>query len=100
MSTEIVTTTAAVAGLAALLPYLRRRLQLSKAKHLSLAGHSRMAKRVARLVPGYAFDESRFFAADGAPPDVHAQRRAGFDRLAAALRERSPQTLALITDCP
>ena len=95
MSTEIVTTTAAVAGLAALLPYLRRRLQLSKAKHPSLAGHSRMAKRVARLVPGYAFDESRFFAADGAPPDVQAQRRAGFDRLAAALRERSPQTLTL-----
>ena len=30
------------------------RLQLSKAKHPSLAGHSRMAKRVARLVPFYS----------------------------------------------
>ena len=59
----------------ALLPAARRRLQLSRAKHRSLAGHSRMAKRLARWVPGYAYDEAQFFEADGAPDDVGAQRR-------------------------
>ncbi len=42
--------------LAGLIPKVRRRLQLSRAKHRSLAGHSRMAKRIAGLIPGYAYD--------------------------------------------
>ena len=33
-------------------------------------GHSRMAKRVAAQVPGYAYDEAQFFASDGAPGGV------------------------------
>jgi glutamate-1-semialdehyde 2,1-aminomutase len=33
-----------------------------------------MAKRVAALVPGYAYDEARFFGADDAPPEVQARR--------------------------
>ncbi len=84
---------------AAALPYAAyrgwRRLQLSRAKHPSLAGHSLWAKRIGRLIPGYSYDESRFFTADGAPPEVVALRRAGFDRLSRQLRERSPKTLAL-----
>jgi glutamate-1-semialdehyde 2,1-aminomutase len=40
---------------------------------LAKPGHSRMAKRVAAWVPGYAYDEARFFAADGAPPEVRGQ---------------------------
>ncbi|MFZ4759553.1 MAG: glutamate-1-semialdehyde 2,1-aminomutase, partial [Burkholderiaceae bacterium] len=48
-------------------PRAKRRLELSRAKHRSLAGHSRMAKRVASLIPGYAYDEARFFGSDGAP---------------------------------
>lgn len=83
------------AALASALPMARRRLQLSRAKHPSLTGHSRMAKRVAALVPGYSYDEARFFAADGAPAEVVAQRRAGFERLAALFRQRHPRTLAL-----
>ena len=59
-----------------------RRLLLSRAKHPSLQGHVRLAKRLARLVPFYEYAGERFFASDGAPPDVAAQRRTGFDRLA------------------
>ena len=46
----------AASGLAWLAPKAWRRLQLSRAKHRSLAGHSRMAKRLATWLPGYAYD--------------------------------------------
>lgn len=71
-----------------------RRLQLSRAKHRSLAGHARIAKRVASMLPGYAFDEARFFAADDAPPEVVRRRREGFEQLAGALARRSPKSIA------
>lgn len=80
--------------LAGLIPKLRRRLQLSRAKHRSLAGHSRMAKRIAGLIPGYAYDEARFFAADGAPEAVQARRRQGFTALAQALAQAHPRSIA------
>lgn len=64
----------AVAAGAAVLPKIRARLTLSRAKHRSLAGHSRMAKRIARLIPFYEYDEYGFFRADDAPESV-AQRR-------------------------
>ena len=83
---------AAVAGT---LPRLHRRLALSRAKHPSLTGHSRMAKRVARLLPGYAYGDEDFFRADDAPPEVVAQRRAGLARLAEQVSGRCPQTLAM-----
>ena len=73
-------------GAAALVTSLGRiktRLELSKAKHPSLSGHSRMARRVARLIPFYEYDEARFFASDDAPEDVVRTRRAAaFDRAA------------------
>lgn len=77
---------------------LRQRVQLSRAKHRSLAGHSRMARRMARLVPDYAFDEAAFFAADGAPDDIAAQRRAGFGVLSALYSERFAKTAAYTAD--
>ncbi len=88
-------TVLAIAALLAGLPLARRRLELSMAKHPSLTGHSRMARRVAGLIPGYAYDEERFFASDGAPAEVQAQRRAGFQRLAATLAARHPKSVAL-----
>jgi len=95
MSAELVMASAALAlTLPVALRKAWRRLLLSRGKHRSLAGHSRMAKRIARLVPGYSYDEAQFFAADGAPPDVQAQRYAGLQRLSHALQVRSPQTLA------
>ena len=84
----------AVAAVAAL-SRLKPRLELSKAKHPSLSGHARMARRIAALVPYYEYDESRFFRCDNAPDEIAAQRRAGFMRLAALYRERYAKTAAL-----
>jgi len=86
---------AGVAAVAAALPRLKRRLELSRAKHPSLTGHSRMAKRVARLIPFYEYDEARFFNADGAPDDVVALRRQGFANLAELFRTRFARSAAL-----
>jgi glutamate-1-semialdehyde 2,1-aminomutase len=94
---ETLTLSALALGVLALLPAARRRLQLSRAKHRSLAGHSRMAKRLARWVPGYAYDEAQFFVADGAPDDVGAQRRAALQRLGAEFDQRFAKTLAATT---
>ena len=91
---ETLTLSALALGVLALLPAARQRLQLSRAKHRSLAGHSRMAKRLARWVPGYAYDEAQFFAADGAPAEVAAQRRAALQRLGAEFDTRFAKTLA------
>ena len=77
------------------LPRAKRRLELSQAKHRSLAGHSRMAKRIAALIPGYAYDEDRFFASDNAPADVVARRREGFAQLAALYTGRYAQSAAM-----
>ncbi|MFN5724743.1 MAG: glutamate-1-semialdehyde 2,1-aminomutase, partial [Betaproteobacteria bacterium] len=64
------------AALAAwLAPKARRRLQLSRAKHRSLTGHSRMAKRLASWLPGYRLEEDAFFGADGADAALQLQRR-------------------------
>ncbi len=82
----------ALGALAWTLPRAKRRLELSRAKHRSLAGHSRMAKRIASLIPGYAYDEARFFASDNAPADVVAQRRKGFAQLAALYASRYAQS--------
>ncbi len=70
----------------------RMRLQLSRAKHPSLQGHARMARRVARLLPFYEYGEDAFFSCDGASADVVLRRRAGFDRVAALLAARAPHT--------
>ena len=74
---------------------LRARLQLSKAKHRSLAGHPRIARFVGSLVPYYQYDEARFFSADAAPEAVIAQRRADFARLSELYRKRFANTLQL-----
>ena len=81
MDQTVVAYAVAIAALAVSLPAARRRLQLSLAKHRSLAGHSKMARRVAAWVPGYAYDDARFFNADQASPETEARRRTGFRRL-------------------
>ena len=85
------------AGTAAALgiPALKARLELSRAKHPSLAGHARLARRLAALIPGYAYGEERFFCADGAPAEIEARRRAAFARLSALYAEKFVKTLAL-----
>ncbi len=82
-------------GLLALsLPKAWRRLQLSRAKHPSLAGHGRMSRRLARLVPFYEYPENLAFGVDGAPADIVARRRTAFDALREELRVKSPNTRA------
>ncbi len=84
-----------LATLAASIPMLKQRLELSRAKHPSLNGHSRMAKRVARLMPFYAFDEARFFNSDNAPPDIAARRHAALMRLSETFEHRFPKSIAM-----
>src|SRR6266702_974679 len=78
----------AVMATAAAYPKLRARLALSRAKHGSLAGHSKMSRRVARLIPFYEFDINDFFRSDGAPAALATQRQDGFFRLARLYRDR------------
>jgi len=83
----------AAAALATSLVALRRRLQLSKAKHPSLTGHSHMARRVASFVPFYEYSEAELFRTDDAPDEIAARRRAGFMRLAALYQQRFAETI-------
>ncbi len=78
----------AVAATAVVAPRVRARWALSRAKHRSLAGHSKMSRLAARLIPFYEFDIGDFFRSDGAPAEVAVTRRDGFFRLAALYKER------------
>ena len=82
-------------GMAVAVPLARRRLELSMAKHPSLAGHARLARRLASLVPRYAYDEERFFASDGAPDEIVARRRHGFRQLADRLATKHARSVDL-----
>src|SRR5215470_17873977 len=80
-----------VAGAIVLVLLVRKaqlRLELSRAKHRSLAGHSKWSRRLAKLLPFYEYDETEFFRVDDAPDDIAARRRAGFMRLASVYAQR------------
>jgi glutamate-1-semialdehyde 2,1-aminomutase len=77
---------------------LKARLQLSRAKHRSLAGHARLARRVAALVPYYEYGPAEFFGSDDAPQHIVGRRRAGFARLADVYRTRFARTAALTAE--
>jgi glutamate-1-semialdehyde 2,1-aminomutase len=81
--------------LAILLRRMQLRLALSRAKHRSIAGHSRFARRIAALIPYYEFDGAAFFSADDAPPEIAAKRRAGFKRLSTLYAQRFARGVAL-----
>jgi glutamate-1-semialdehyde 2,1-aminomutase len=72
---------------------LRKRLELSQAKHPSLSGHARIARRLARFVPFYEYDAERFFCSDGAPHHIAARRRAGFNELSQIYQTRFAETI-------
>lgn len=71
----------------------RARAELSLAKHRSLAGHPRMARRIAAMLPSYSYTEDLAFAVDGAPPAVAAQRKAAFAALVARGQQRYAKSL-------
>ena len=92
MNGAIIGLALAAATLVLLLQRARQRLALSRAKHRSLAGHARIGRRIAALVPFYDYDEPQFFRADDAPEAIAQQRRTGFLRLSALFQERFART--------
>src|SRR6267154_1813571 len=89
--------TAATAAAAAF-PKLQARLALSRAKHRSLTGHSKMSRTIARLIQFYEFDIDDFFRSDGAPAAIGAQRQDGFFRLARLYQERYAKGRAMTSE--
>src|SRR5262245_7502103 len=73
---------------------VRNRFLLSRAKHRSLGGHSRISQRLAKLLPFYEYDEAQVFSSDGAPAEIADLRRAGFMRLSALYAQRFARTAA------
>lgn len=84
----------AVAVTAAVAPKVKARIELSRAKHRSLAGHSKMSRRISKWVPRYEFDINDFFKSDGAPAEVATRRQDGFFRLGALYQERFAKSRA------
>ena len=60
---------------------VRHRVELSLAKHRSLAGHPRWAKRISAWLPAYSYRDADVFELDGATPAVVDGRRRAFDTL-------------------
>jgi glutamate-1-semialdehyde 2,1-aminomutase len=76
------------AALAASLTRIKQRLDLSRAKHGSIAGHVRLSRLLASFIPYYEYSEPEFFCSDDAPVEIAGRRRDGFTRLAALYRTR------------
>lgn len=73
------------------------RLRLSRAKHPSLAGHARMSRRVAGLLPYYEYPLELVFRCDSAPEHIASKRQSAFTALAERLREKAPQSVDFAT---
>ena len=72
---------------------IKARGELSLAKHRSLAGHPRMARRLAALLPSYRYSDEEVFGVDGAPADIVARRQQSFNILVAEIGARFPKSL-------
>jgi len=87
--------TGGAVALSGLLTKLKTRLDLSRAKHRSVTGHARIARRVAALIPFYEYDENRFFRSDDPPEEIAVRRHDGFMRLSRLYQQRFAATSAL-----
>jgi len=87
---------AAVGSAAALagLQKVRARVELSLAKHRSLAGHPRTARRIAGWLPTYYYGAEQALGVDGAPAAVIALRKQSIERLVAHARQHYAKSLA------
>ncbi|QEE39941.1 MULTISPECIES: aminotransferase class III-fold pyridoxal phosphate-dependent enzyme [unclassified Methylobacterium] len=94
MSALLATLSATAAAALFALPKAAQRLQLSRAKHPSLTGHARMARRVAGLIPHYAYSQRAFFRSDDPDETVALRRENGFARLSELYRARFARTRA------
>jgi glutamate-1-semialdehyde 2,1-aminomutase len=72
---------------------IKARGELSLAKHRSLTGHPRMARRLAAILPSYRYSDDDVMSVDGAPSDVVAGRRRAFDAIVAEIGVRFPKSL-------
>ena len=73
---------------------VRVRLQLSRAKHGSLRGHSKWSRRMARVVPFFSYDNQAFYNSDGAPESIAQQRRQAMASLEDDIQQQCAKTLA------
>jgi glutamate-1-semialdehyde 2,1-aminomutase len=94
MFMTVLFTAAAAAALMLLFAKAKTRLELSLAKHPTLTGHARLARRIASLIPFYDYDEDRFFRSDDAPDDIAKRRRESLTRLSQLWGQRFGQTIA------
>lgn len=95
METSYVVYLLVLIGVAVVVARVPRRIRLSRAKHPSLRGHSKISRFVAGLVRFYEYDDAVFFRSDGAPEDVALKRRRGFEALAENLARRAPKSIEL-----
>jgi glutamate-1-semialdehyde 2,1-aminomutase len=98
MSTTMTVIVVGVLLMAMITRPLMLRIELSRAKHRSAAGHARIGRFISRLLPFYEFGESEFFDADGAPPEIAKQRHAAFLELAGLYARRYPITSRLTAE--
>lgn len=68
------------------------RLQLSRAKHPSLRGHSKWSRRIAALIKSFSYNEQVFYQTDGAPDDVAVKRKKALQDLGVTIQKQSPRT--------
>ena len=93
-----VTLAVGAAVTAAVAPKVKARIELSRAKHRSLAGHSKMSRRISKLIPRYEFEIDDFFRSDGAPAEIATRRQDGFFRLGALFQEKFAKSRALTAE--
>ncbi len=74
---------------------IKGRLDLSRAKHRSLAGHARLARLAASLIPFYEYDDHGFFRTDNPPEEIALKREDGLRRLALLHKEKFARTCAM-----
>ena len=73
----------------------RRLRAVARQAPVARRARARWSRRMAALIPFYEFTGDAFFAADGAPAEVVAARKAGFERLVRAVRRALPEGRAL-----
>ncbi|WP_076417974.1 aminotransferase class III-fold pyridoxal phosphate-dependent enzyme [Colwellia sp. UCD-KL20] len=72
---------------------IRIRLQLSKAKHPSLRGHSKWSRRITSRIPYFSYNESHYFSCDGAPEHIALQRKEALHNLATNVNQACSKTI-------
>lgn len=70
---------------------LPARIKLSRAKHPSPQGHSKISRYMVRQIPFFEYRGESFFKSDDAPENIVSQRKTGFDSIKEAFEKYSPR---------